>query len=388
VKSVADRLAAAENGLGYDDVLLAPRISSVEPPDVDLSTSLGPIRICTPFIAASMVGMGSLELFVNVARAGGLAIIPQWPLSRRVSILRAVKSNRTAGELETSDAEGRLRVAVSCSAHEITAVSGFLEAGADAVVLESAHAGNTVFLEAAAALRRIVPRSVALVAGNIAAADAAIRLKEAGVDAVKVGVGVGSLCTTTDVTGIGMPQISALAEVSDTLSGSGIAIIADGGIRSGGDIVKSFACGATAVCIGSLFAQSVEAAGDMTVDKEGRPSRKYAMNFYPSLAYKDDGKIVPGEGMEGWLPVTGRIDAIVGRLSAATRVGMAYMGAATIPDVIKQARFILPVSAHMADEQRRRRRIADPRPLSAPDAGSSPDPAELTGAHSYPGAHH
>src|SRR5947209_7535390 len=102
MKSLADRLAVAERGLGYDDVLLAPRISSVDPLQVDLSTSIGHIRLSRPLIAASMTGMGSLELFLSVARAGGLAIIPAWALSRRLELLREVKSRRAAGEHETS----------------------------------------------------------------------------------------------------------------------------------------------------------------------------------------------------------------------------------------------------------------------------------------------
>lgn len=378
MKSLADRLATAERGLGYDDVLLAPCISSVDPLQVDLSTSIGPIRLRRPLIAASMTSMGSLDLFLNVARAGGLAIIPQWPLSRRIALLRAVKSQRRVGEPETSDMEGRLRIAVSCSALEVAAMPEFVEAGADAIVLESAHAGNAVYLEAAAMLRRIVPKTVALIVGNIAAADAAARLRDMGVDAIKVGVGVGSLCTTTYVTGIGMPQVSALVEVSDILKGSGIAIIADGGIRTGGDIVKSFAFGSAAVCIGSLFAQSVEAAGDKLVDKEGRTWRKYAANFYPSLAYSHEGKVVAGEGMEGWLPVTGGIDEIVNRLSAAVRVGMAYIGAATVADVSNRARFILPTSVHISDEQRREYPITNLKPLSVPDTDSSLGPAALS----------
>jgi IMP dehydrogenase len=385
MKTLADRLAVAERGLGYDDVLLAPRISSVDPLQVDLSTNIGPIRLRRPFIAASMTSMGSLELFLNVARAGGLAIIPQWPLSRRIAFLRAVKSHRGVGQPETSDSKGRLRVAVSCSALEVGAMSGFIEAGADAIVLESAHAGSTVYLEAAAKLRRIVPKTVTFVAGNVAAADAAARLRDAGVDAIKVGVGVGSLCTTTEVTGIGMPQVSALVEVSDSLKGSGVAMIADGGVRTGGDIVKSFAFGAAAVCIGSLFAQSVEAAGESTVDKEGRHWRKYAANFYQSLAYPNEGKIVAGEGMEGWLPVTGSVDSIVERLSAAVRVGMAYIGATTVADVTNRARFILPISIHIADEKRRHP-ITNLKPLSVTDSDSSPDSAELNRAPSNPAA--
>jgi len=376
MKTLAERLAVAERGLGYDDVLLAPRVSSVDPRQVDLSTQIGPIRLSRPLIAASMTGMGSLELFLSVARAGGLAIIPQWSHSLRISLIRKVKSHRAASEHETSDAAGHLRVAVSCSATETGAVSELLEAGADAVVLESAHAGNTSFLEAAAALRGIVPKTVALIAGNAATAEVAMRLRDAGVDAVKIGVGVGSLCTTTEVTAIGMPQVSALAEVSDSLRDSGLALIADGGIRNGGDIVKSFAFGASAVCIGSLFAQSSEAAGESMIDKDGSAWRKYAMNFYPSLAYQRDGKLAAGEGMEGWLPITGPVAAIVDRLSAAMRVGMAYIGAATIAEVSGRARYILPVSTHVEDERRQQQRIMDIRPLSAPQNNSKPDSVE------------
>jgi IMP dehydrogenase len=378
MKNLADRLTEAARGFGYDDVLLAPCISSVDPLQVDLSTSIGPVRLRRPLFAASMTGMGSLDLFLSVARAGGLAIIPQWSLSRRIALLRAVKSHPAVGEDEISDTQGRLRVAVSCSALDVGAVPELLADGADAIVLESAHAGNEVFLEAAAVLRKVVPKTVALIAGNVAAADAATRLKDAGMDAVKVGVGVGSVCTTTDVTGIGMPQVSALAEVTDSLHGSGVAVIADGGIRSGGDIVKSFAFGAAAVCVGSLFAQSLEAAGKSMVDKDGRAWRKYAANFYPSLAYKHEGKTVAGEGMEGWMPVTGSVDEIVDRLSAAVRVGMAYIGAATIAEVKTRARFIAPISSHIAEEQRRQPPISNLKPLSASDNDAHLDSAELT----------
>jgi IMP dehydrogenase len=299
-------------------------------------------------------------------------------------LLRAVKSHSPLLQQETSDPKDRPQVAVSFSAFDVATVPDFVEAGADAIVLESAHAGNTAFIEAVAAVRKMIPSTIAFLAGNIAGADAAARLRDAGVDAVKVGVGVGSMCTTTEVTGIGMPQISALAEVTDSLKGSGVAIIADGGIRTGGDIVKSFAVGAAAVCIGSLFAQSLEAAGDSMVDEEGRSLRKYSANFYPSLAYKRKGKVVAGEGMEGWLTTIGSVEEIVDRLSTAVRAGMAYIGAPTIPDVANCARFIFPISGRAADERRRQPPITDLHPLSAPDIEANVEAAEGSTAVSNP----
>ena len=252
------------------------------------------------------------------------------------------------------DSHGRLRVAAG-----IGATGDFLEraqelarARVDALVIDTAHGHTERVLEAIRAVRSRLP-GVELVAGNVATFEGACDLIRADVDALKVGMGPGSICTTRVISGSGMPQISAIAHTARAAKDSGIPIIADGGIKFSGDITKAIAAGAHAVMIGSLFAGTDESPGE-TILYQGRTFKSYrgmgslgamqagsADRYAQTVVAAEDGpvKLVP-EGIEGRVPSKGPLDAMIQQLVGGLRAGMGYCGVATIEELQHRARFI------------------------------------------------
>jgi IMP dehydrogenase len=223
-----------------------------------------------------------------------------------------------------------------------------VSAGVDILTLDSAHGHSKGILEC---IKKIKAKSdIPLIAGNVATAQGAKALADAGVDAVKVGMGPGSICTTRIVSGVGVPQISAVMESASALSGSNVKIIADGGIKFSGDVVKALAAGADAVMIGSLFAGTEESPGD-TVLFQGRSYKIYrgmgsvgAMKLgskdrYGQAGENDASKLVP-EGIEGRVPYKGSLSSSIFQLVGGLRAGMGYCGVKTIQELKEKAEFV------------------------------------------------
>ena len=226
-------------------------------------------------------------------------------------------------------------------------VEGLVAAGVDVLVVDTAHGHSQGVIERAAWVKKHYPQ-VQVVAGNIVTADAAKALRDAGVDAVKVGVGPGSICTTRVVTGIGVPQLTAIDMVANALQDE-IPLIADGGIRYSGDIPKAIAAGASTVMLGSMFAGTEESPGEVELF-QGRSYKSYrGMGSLGAMAlgskdryFQDEAdadKLVP-EGIEGRVPYRGPLRNIVHQLMGGLRASMGYLGAATIEDVRKKAQFV------------------------------------------------
>jgi len=223
------------------------------------------------------------------------------------------------------------------------------DAGVDLLVVDTAHGHSEGVLSALKALRRWFP-DLCLVGGNIATADAALALAEAGADCVKVGIGPGSICTTRIVAGVGVPQVSAIAEVSEAARARGVFTIADGGIKFSGDCVKALAAGADALMIGSLLAGTDEAPGEVVLF-QGRTFKVYrgmgslgameqgSKDRYAQGDVKDANKLVP-EGIEGRVPYRGSVGANLYQLTGGVRSGMGYLGARTLKDARERARFV------------------------------------------------
>ena len=248
------------------------------------------------------------------------------------------------------DERGRLRVAaaVGIAANTMERADALVEAGVDALVVDTAHGHSRGVLEMVKALRQRY-NHIDIVGGNIATGDAALALVEAGADAVKVGIGPGSICTTRVVAGIGVPQLTAVLNVAKALEGSGVPIIADGGIRYTGDIVKALAAGANSIMAGSLFAGVDESPGD-TIIFEGRKYKTYrgmgsleAMQAGSKDRYfqdmEDDVKKLVPEGIAGRVPYTGTLSEVVYQMVGGLRSGMGYTGSHTIEE-LKNAKFI------------------------------------------------
>lgn len=249
------------------------------------------------------------------------------------------------------DALGRLRVGAAVGVGEGTdeRVDALVEAGVDVIVVDTAHGHSKGVLDRVKWVKSRYPE-VQVIGGNIATASAALALVDHGADAVKVGIGPGSICTTRIVAGVGVPQITAIANVSDALKGSGVPLIADGGVRFSGDIAKAIAAGAHAVMLGGLFAGTEEAPGEIELF-QGRSYKSYrgmgslgAMQQGSSDRYFQDDennveKLVP-EGVEGRVPYKGSVVAVIHQLMGGLRSSMGYVGAATIDGMREQAGFV------------------------------------------------
>jgi IMP dehydrogenase len=257
------------------------------------------------------------------------------------------------------DNQGRLRVSAA-----IGATGDFLERAqemarekADVLAIDTAHGHTTRVMEAIRAVKHKLPE-MELVAGNVATAEGTRDLISLGVDGLKIGIGPGSICTTRIVTGAGVPQISAVAECSRAAQGSGVPVIADGGIKFSGDITKAIAAGASAVMIGSLFAGTEESPGE-TILYQGRTFKSYrgmgslgAMEAGSADRYAQEtaerGKSVP-EGIEGQVPYKGPLAGLVEQLVGGLRSGMGYCGTANLKELQEKSRFIRISSAGLRE---------------------------------------
>ncbi|HWT28508.1 MAG TPA: IMP dehydrogenase [Methylophilaceae bacterium] len=262
--------------------------------------------------------------------------------------------------LACKDEKGRLRVGAAVGVGEGTEerVAALAEAGVDVIVVDTAHGHSQGVLDRVTWVKKHFPE-VQVIGGNIATASAAKALVDAGADGVKVGIGPGSICTTRIVAGVGVPQISAVANVEEALRGSGVPFIADGGIRFSGDISKAIAAGAYSVMLGGMFAGTEEAPGEIELF-QGRSYKSYrgmgsigAMEKGSSDRYFQDNngnadKLVP-EGIEGRVPYKGSVLAVIHQLMGGLRASMGYVGCATIEEMRTRAEFVQITSAGMRE---------------------------------------
>ncbi len=252
------------------------------------------------------------------------------------------------------DAFGRLRVAAAIGVNTMDRLHALVEAGVDAVVIDTAHGHSKGVIETLKATKELYPE-VEVIVGNIATGDAARELVAAGADAVKVGIGPGSICTTRVIAGVGVPQLTAVMDVAEALKDTGVPMIADGGIRYTGDIVKALAAGANTVMVGSLIAGVGESPGE-TIIFEGRKFKSYrgmgsigAMKKGSKDRYFQDDehdvkKLVP-EGIAGRVPYKGQLKEVMHQLVGGLRAGMGYCGAGTVEALQNEAKFIRITSA-------------------------------------------
>jgi len=262
-----------------------------------------------------------------------------------------IKDNPQASK----DSKGRLMVAAALGVNSETLVKAemLISADPDAIVMDTAHGHSEFVLKTVKKVREAFPH-IQIVAGNVATGEAALALKEAGADAVKVGIGPGSICTTRVVAGVGVPQLSAIMLASEALKGSGVPVIADGGIRYSGDIVKALAAGASTIMAGSLFAGTEESPGE-TIILNGRKFKSYrgmgsleamqkgSKDRYFQDMEEDIKKLVP-EGIVAQVPYKGTLSEVVYQLLGGLRAGMGYCGAHNLEE-LRNAEFVRITSA-------------------------------------------
>ncbi len=259
------------------------------------------------------------------------------------------------------DEQAQLRVGAAVGVGDGTdeRVEGLVQAGVDVIVVDTAHGHSQGVLDRVQWVKKHFP-DVQVIGGNIATANAALALAKAGADAVKVGIGPGSICTTRIVSGVGVPQISAIANVAEALKDKGIPLIADGGIRYSGDICKALVAGAHAVMLGSMFAGTEEAPGEVELF-QGRSYKSYrgmgslgamTQQSGSSDRYFQEGseaeKLVP-EGIEGRVPYKGALSPVINQLTGGIRASMGYTGCASIDDMRTKPQFVKVTNAGMAE---------------------------------------
>jgi IMP dehydrogenase len=249
------------------------------------------------------------------------------------------------------DDKGRLRAAaaVGTGTDGLARAEALVEAGVDVIVVDTAHGHSSRVLQQVQDVRKL-SNGTQIIAGNIATADAAKALIDAGADAVKVGIGPGSICTTRIVAGVGVPQLTAIMDAAEACHKQGIPVIADGGIRYSGEVAKAIAAGADAVMMGSMFAGTDESPGEVIM-YQGRTYKSYrgmgsvgamaggSADRYFQKAGGDPGKLVP-EGIEGRVPYKGPVQSIIHQLLGGLRAAMGYTGAATIADLQNKSQFV------------------------------------------------
>jgi len=336
--------------LAYDDVLMVPRRSAVNSrQEVNLSTRLSRrIDLGLPVVAANMDTVCEWEMAVAMARMGGVGIIHRFlPVSehaRQVERVKEVGQGLLVGAA-LGVGQDMIRRAKTCVA-----------AGADVLVLDIAHGHAEHSLRAVRALKAEFP-DVDLIAGNIATGAGAVDLVAAGADAVKVGVGPGGVCTTRVVTGVGVPQVSALYDV--VRSGIDVPVIADGGIRAGGDIAKALALGADAVMIGSLLAGTRESPGEVEETSTGPVKRVRGMASLEAAVLRAARRGAEledeyfehrsPEGIERTVAYRGTATEVIRVLMGGVRSAMSYMGADDLATFRRNARFVRTTAAGLAE---------------------------------------
>jgi IMP dehydrogenase len=277
-----------------------------------------------------------------------LLVVENGKLVGLITIKDLLQADATPDSVK--DDRGRLLVgaAIGPGADRLERTGALVEAGVDILVLDTAHGHSMGVIDAVLDTKKRYPE-LEVVAGNVATGDGTKALIDAGVDAVKVGIGPGSICTTRVVAGVGVPQVTAIAEAVKVADAAGVPVIADGGVKYSGDVVKAIAAGASTVMIGSLFAGTDESPGNLVL-YQGRSYKVYrgmgslgAMRKGSKDRYGQGGaadeKLVP-EGIEGRVPYRGSLDSIVHQLVGGLRSGMGYTGAETIEDLRTKARFI------------------------------------------------
>ncbi len=328
--------------LTFDDVLLRPRYSKIRSrKDVVLATKLSPkknISLSLPFISANMDTITGEEMAEAMAREGGLGVIHRFMTSEEQSAM--VKRLKEKGLL--------VGAAFGVKNGEIKRAEQLFSAGADLLVLDIAHGHSALAIESIKGIRKLLPE-VFLVAGNVATAQGVIDLAKAGADVVKVGIGSGSVCTTRVNTGFGVPQMTALWECVPAARKMKVGLIADGGIRSSGDIVKALAAGANAVMIGNILAGTNQTPGEKIM-KQGVCFKKYrGMSSYEANLHRQDRSMnmeeLIIEGVSGLVPCRGDVHQIIHQLEGGLRSGLSYAGAENLSELRENAYFVKITSA-------------------------------------------
>ncbi len=354
-------------GLTFDDVLLVPGYSDFTRSDINLSTQLTrKIKLSIPFVSSPMDTVTESSLAIALGSLGGIGIIHRnLTIEDQIKEVKKVKTKKllVGAAIAGKNYEERIRALV--------------KANVDVVVIDSAHGFTKIIITAIKFIKKTYPK-LQVIAGNIATADGARGLIAAGADGLRVGMGPGAICTTRIISGMGMPQITAILETVRIAKKLGVPVIADGGIKYSGDMVKALAVGASTVMMGGFFAQALESPGKVVrLERDEIPSRfqrisnmkkYYQFKEYRGMGsegamkkgvqiksedefhgknYKD--RVLVAEGVEGLVPVKGSVKDLVDQAIGGVKSGMYYVGAKDIPELWKKAKFIQITQASLTE---------------------------------------
>jgi IMP dehydrogenase/GMP reductase len=352
--SISPNSSISTLGLAYDDILILPKRSEIlSRNDTNLETNLTKnIKIKTPIISANMSSVTESDMAIEMSLYGGVGFIHRFmTIEKCVNEIKKVKNYKYDIEKYKSasrDKNGKLLVGASIGVRDnyIKNAEMELEAGADIIVIDIAHGHSIKAINAVKDLKSKFKDNIVLIIGNIATYDAADEFIQLGVDALKVGIGPGSACSTRIVTGVGIPQITAIDEVYRASKTTDIPIIADGGIRNSGDISKALACGASTVMLGNLLARTISSSGN-TIEIDGELFKEYKgeasrteMNKQFKLEKRTNTKSLVPEGVEGRIPIDGTVEDTLNRLTGGIRSSMSYTNSRTLKEFRDNAEFI------------------------------------------------
>ena len=356
----------AKKGLTFDDVLLIPAESHVLPNEVNLSTKLADnIKLNIPLISAGMDTVTEGAMAIAMALQGGLGVVHKnMSIQAQAGEVANVKSVIVPSGASKAAVDDQHRLlcaaAVGVTSDTFERAEALLEAGADAIIIDTAHGHSAGVLRKIKEIREHFPKQT-LIAGNVATGDATRALFDAGVDVVKVGIGPGSICTTRIVAGVGVPQITAIYDAATAAREYNKPIIADGGIKYSGDVVKALAAGGNAVMLGSMLSGTTEAPGDIFEDNGKKFKRYRGMGPVGAMAQahgssdryfqggvNEANKLVP-EGVEARVEYKGDVSDVVFQIDGGLRSGMGYCGAANIPELIEKAQFVQITNAGLRE---------------------------------------
>lgn len=345
-----------QEGYTFDDVLLVPAYSTVVPAEVKLETQLTKnIKLNIPVTSAAMDTVTEDEMAIALASLGGLGFIHKnMSIEKQSEMVKKVKETEITDEYQDSaavDSKGRLLVgaAVGVADNTMERVRELVKAGVDIITVDSAHGHSKGVIDYVRKVRDEFA-DLDIVGGNVVTAQAAIDLVYAGASVIKVGVGPGSICTTRVVAGVGVPQLTAINDVYEVIKTYNIGVIADGGIKLSGDIVKALAAGGDVVMLGGLLAGTKETPGEI-VETNGKQVKTYvgmgslsAMKRGSSDRYFQGGekelkKLVP-EGIEATVPYKGEMRQVIHQMMGGLRSGMGYVGCENIRELKTDAKFV------------------------------------------------
>ncbi|MGZ6005418.1 MAG: IMP dehydrogenase [Candidatus Saccharimonadales bacterium] len=352
--------------LTFDDVLLKPRYAGFSRAQIDISTHLTRrIKLQLPLVSSPMDTVTEHKLAIALAEAGGLGFV-----HRNLSIIDQAKQVKLVKKQALP-----VGAAIGSSPGYEERVASLVAAGADVLLVDSAHGHAKPVIEAVKFIK--ANYKVEVIAGNVATADGARALIKAGADGLRVGMGPGAICTTRIISGMGMPQVSAIIDVSRAAAKSGVPVIADGGINYSGDITKALAAGAAVVMMGRLFAATRESSGKIISLKPSQVPKRFksvingakdyefkqyrgmgslgAMKEGIKVSSEDEfhGKsyakdVLIAEGVEGMVPVSGSLDDLVTQLIGGLKSGMYYTGSRTLKD-LAQTEFVRITQASLTE---------------------------------------